>query len=324
MSPSVFLFGMGAVGATHAYIFQLGGAEVTVAARSNAEVAEKKGLDFRSEKYGDSTVKFHKVVKTPSDPSLKGINYDFVVLTNKAIAMTPTASEQVEPVVGPNTTIVIIQNGVGNADQFRERFPNNIVLSAVTWVNAAQPETGVIVHKGNESMQIGVEWNDSLPKEPQQAQLEAFVALLKAGRSDYEIVPDIQQWRWKKTIWNAIWNTLTATTLCNTKEFLESSPAAEATAQALEDEMASIARALGHEIEEDYLRSLLERPDLRNGGIFSSMYGDAKAQRPMEVEVILAAPLRYAKNLGLKTPVLETCVAIVSAMDWRFQNGERR
>jgi ketopantoate reductase len=45
--------------------------------------------------------------------------------------MTPTASEQVEPVVGPNTTIVIIQNGVGNADQFRERFPHNIVLSAV-------------------------------------------------------------------------------------------------------------------------------------------------------------------------------------------------
>jgi ketopantoate reductase len=33
------------------------------------------------------------------------------------------------------------------------------------------------------------------------------------------------------------------------------------------------------------------------------MYADAKAQRPMEVEVILAAPLRYAKKLGLKTPV---------------------
>lgn len=50
------------------------------------------------------------------------------------------------------------------------------------------------------------------------------------------------------------------------QEFLESSPAAEATAQALEDEMASIARALGHEIDEGYLRSLLERPDLREGG----------------------------------------------------------
>lgn len=77
------------------------------------------------------------MVKTPSDPSLKGSNFDFVVLTNKAIAMSPSASEQVEPVVGPNTTIVIIQNGVGNADQFRERFPNNIVLSAV--VSRADP-----------------------------------------------------------------------------------------------------------------------------------------------------------------------------------------
>lgn len=54
------------------------------------------------------------------------------------------------------------------------------------------------------------------------------------------------------------------------------------------------------------------------------MYADAKAQRPMEVEVILAAPLRYAKKLGIKTPVLETCVAIVGAMDWRFQNGLSR
>lgn len=53
------------------------------------------------------------------------------------------------------------------------------------------------MHKGRETMQIGVEWNERRPREPQQARLEAFVALLKAGGSDYELVPDIQQWRWK-------------------------------------------------------------------------------------------------------------------------------
>lgn len=105
---------------------------------------------------------------------------------------------------------------VGNADQFRERFPNNVILSAVvshsadllatygsdgklaqTWVNAAQPETGVIVHKGQEKMQIGVEWAESLARDAQQAKLEDFVALLAAGGSEYDLVPDIQQWRWK-------------------------------------------------------------------------------------------------------------------------------
>ena len=78
-----------------------------------------------------------KVVKTPADSSLKGIEYDFVVLTNKAIKMTPSASEQVQPVVGPNTTIVIIQNGEGNADEFRELFPNNVILSAVVSSSSA-------------------------------------------------------------------------------------------------------------------------------------------------------------------------------------------
>lgn len=31
-----------------------------------------------------------------------------------------------------------------------------------------------------------------------------------------------------------------------------------------------------------------------------------------------------AKKLGLKTPVLETCNAIVAALDWRFQNQKHK
>ncbi|KAL8287099.1 hypothetical protein RQP46_004105 [Phenoliferia psychrophenolica] len=312
----ILLFGLGAVGATHAFILQAGGASVTVCARSNFTVVEEKGLDFRSEKYGDHpNLKFKRVVKTPKDA--EGVKFDFIVCTNKAISMTPTASEQIEPAVSEGTVIVVVQNGVGNADQFKERFPNNVVLSAVTWVNANAPSVGVVVHKGNEKMQIGVETLDH----PQQATaLHDFVAILDKGKSEYELVPDIQVWRWKKTIWNCCWNSLTAMTLCNTKQYLESSDSAYITARALVDEMALIARALGLTIEDEYLDSLLSRADLRVGGITSSMMMDAKAQRPMEVDVILGAPLRLAKSLGLKTPVLETCNAIVSAMDWRFQN----
>ncbi|KAI5479133.1 hypothetical protein MNV49_003993 [Pseudohyphozyma bogoriensis] len=338
----ILLFGLGAVGATHAFIFQHAGAKVTVCARSNYSVVESKvrvrsasaafsptliafvalqGLDFRSEKYGNQPgLKFARAVKTPADESIKGVKFDYIVCCNKAIGMSPTASEQIAPAVSENTTILVIQNGVGNGDEFKERFPNNVVLSAVTWVNANQPETGVIVHKGQEKMQIGVEWSDKLDRAAQQAKLDEFLKILDAAKSEYEAVPEIQEWRWKKTIWNCCWNTLTAVTLCNTKQYLESSDSAYITARALVDEMALIARTLGLNIDDAYLDSLLSRPDLRNGGITSSMMMDAKAQRPMEVEVILSAPLRTAKKLGLKTPVLETCTALVSALDWRFQN----
>lgn len=57
------------------------------------------------------------------------------------------------------------------------------------------------MHKGQEKMQIGVEWSDTLDRTLQQQKLDAFVAILDAGKSEYELVPDIQVWRWKKTIW---------------------------------------------------------------------------------------------------------------------------
>ncbi|KAK4047561.1 hypothetical protein OIV83_005348 [Microbotryomycetes sp. JL201] len=301
---NVFVFGAGAVGSVHAYIFQKAGARVTIAARSNAKVAKEHGLDFQSEKYGNSVVKFDQVVESPADDILKGQTFDFVVMCNKAIQMTPSASEQIAPIVSRQTTIVIIQNGVGNADQFRERFPDNVIISAVTWVNAAQPKTGTIVHKSNEKMEIGVEWSNDLDKQTQQDRLNVFVGMLDKAGSEYLAVDNIQQWRWK--------------------DFLSSSPAAESTARALCQEMALIARTLGHEVDDDYLESLLTRPDLRQGGIISSMYTDAMNQRPMEVEVILQAPLRYAKQLGLQTPVLETCVAIMTALDIKFQKHQQQ
>ena len=41
----------------------------------------------------------------------------------------------------------------------------------------------------------------------------------------------------------------------------------------------------------------------------------------LAVQTIVALPLRKARKLGLKTPTLETIVALVSAVDWRFRNG---
>lgn len=68
-------------------------------------------------------------------------------------------------------------------------------------MNANQPSPGVVVHKGHEKMQIGVEWSDKIDRGVQQYKTDLFLAVLYAGKSEYDEVPDIQVWRWKKTIW---------------------------------------------------------------------------------------------------------------------------
>lgn len=75
------------------------------------------------------------VVKTPSDPAIKDIKYSYVVCSNKAVTVSPSVSEQIAPVVSENTTIVLIQNGIGNEEEFRERFPNNVICSGVVRLN---------------------------------------------------------------------------------------------------------------------------------------------------------------------------------------------
>lgn len=67
------------------------------------------------------------MIKSPSEASA----VDYVVCAHKAIDQEKVAV-QLQPVVDQNrTTIVIIQNGVGNEEAFREQFPGSSILTCV-------------------------------------------------------------------------------------------------------------------------------------------------------------------------------------------------
>jgi ketopantoate reductase len=70
---------------------------------------------------------YSKVLRTVADAEQK---FDFIICTNKAVDQESSATD-IAPGVGDNTSIVIIQNGVGNEDAFRERFPNVTIISCV-------------------------------------------------------------------------------------------------------------------------------------------------------------------------------------------------
>ena len=56
---------------------------------------------------------------------------DYVVCAHKAIDQDEVAA-QLTPVVDPSrTTIVVIQNGVGNEEPFRKQFPQNSIITCV-------------------------------------------------------------------------------------------------------------------------------------------------------------------------------------------------
>ena len=125
----VLLHGLGAIGAFYAFILQRSkDVRLSVTARSNYEAVKANGLLVKSENHGENLFRPAATLRTPGEA---GHPFDFIVCANKATNLEFTA-EQLAPVVDQDrTTIVLMQNGVGNEDPFHRRFPKCSILSGV-------------------------------------------------------------------------------------------------------------------------------------------------------------------------------------------------
>ncbi|KAF5654613.1 galactonate dehydratase [Fusarium sp. NRRL 25303] len=251
-----------------------------------------------------------------------GQKFDFIICTNKAVDQLSTAAD-IAPGVGDNTSIVIIQNGVGNEDAFREKFPSATIISCVTWVGARQPEPGFIHHTTSEDMQVGLYPNKAGDASRDVQHLAQFESLLSIGKTIFQIVPNIQVQRWEKVVWNAAWNSLTALTLMDTHAWLSSSDLSTPMTRKLMKEVIDVANALGVPLESELIDRLLEKI-LAMPPIGSSMRTDCENGKPMEVEVILGYPVRKGRELGIDVATIETLYTILLAINKRLISAQNK
>ncbi|KFZ25334.1 hypothetical protein V502_00190 [Pseudogymnoascus sp. VKM F-4520 (FW-2644)] len=283
------------IGSFYTYILSKSeNVRLTVVARSNYDAIKTNGLTINSEVYGSHSFHPYNVVKTPAEA--KG-TFDYVVCAHKAIDQSSVPA-LLAPVVDNTTTIVVIQNGVGNEEPFREAFPNGIIITCVTWVGALQTSPGVIKHTKSEHTQIGLFPNEKLDKAVEQGRLDAFTAFLNTGGTPYDVVENMQIKRWEKVVWNAAWNSITTLTLLDTQSWLKSEGGMSLTRQ-LMTEVIDVAGKCGvplsYNLIDELINKILKMPE-----IYSSMHADRVAGRQMEVDIILGTPVKKAMEFGMK------------------------
>ena len=166
-------------------------------------------------------------------------------------------------------------------------------------------------------MQIGLYKNTTADAALEAEKLKSFATLLEEGKTIFQVVEDIQRKRWEKVVWNAAWNPLTTLTLVDTKTWLESSDEAYTVTVRLMHEMIDIAQRCSVPLTYDLADELMAKVRTM-GGIGSSMQQDAKAGRPLEVDVILGYPVQKAREFGMDTPVLNTVFALATAVHRRI------
>lgn len=137
-----------------------------------------------------------------------------------------------------STIIVTLQNGVESDEVVASRFGWHRVVPAVVYVGATVDEPGVVTHAAPAGMSIGARPGfDAL-------RLDGLRDVLAASGQPVQISIDIQRERWRKLMWNASFNTVSAMTMRAPGELL-AMPDTRALLRRLMQEVVDVARASG-------------------------------------------------------------------------------
>jgi 2-dehydropantoate 2-reductase len=166
-------------------------------------------------------------------------------------------------------------------------------------------------------MQIGTFPNEVGDAAVDEQRLAYFAELLTAGKTVFQVVPNIQVQRWEKVVWNAAWNTLTTLTLMDTHAWLSSSAGATSMTTRVMQEVIDVARALEVPIDDGLIDRLMTRI-LGMPPIGSSMRTDYDNGKPLEVDIILGYPVRKGRELGIDVPTIETLYILLTAINKRL------
>ncbi|WP_167859618.1 ketopantoate reductase family protein [Paenibacillus cymbidii] len=222
---------------------------------------------------------------------------------------TAAAATSAIPLVGPNTTIVSLQNGWGNADVLAETYSAEQIVVGVTYHSATVLALGKVAHTGMGATFIGpyVDGTAIVPA-------ERMGQVLNECGLETTVTPLVKTEIWKKLILNsAALPTSALTGLC-AGALGESGPTLDLVDE-LAKEAVSVARLLGYEIElED--RILQIHTILRNAGKGrASMLQDAEAKRKTEIEVVNGAVVRAAEKLGVPVPLNKAMIALIAGLE---------
>ncbi|CAO3685854.1 unnamed protein product [Rhizopus stolonifer] len=317
--PHILTVGTGAIGAIYSWRLAQS-CEITTVCRSNYETVKEKGFKIESQKFGDGVFHPHKVARTVSE-CVTTKPFDYILVTLKALPEIYNVADIIAPAVTENTTLVLIQNGLGVEEPIVAKFPNNPLISIVAYISTSQHEPGTITMLAKESLIVGKYLKSNCSSDKQQS---LFVEHLRKGGVQVDVVEDVEQVRWQKLIWNASFSSVCTMTGMTTTEVLESKEALVAI-RGIMREVITAANAEGYDFDqESQIEGLITRTQMSAKNYKPSMQLDRERGSPMEIEVILGAPLKRAKAKQLLVPQLEIMHSICSAANQLIINKMSR
>lgn len=291
-SKRIAIVGAGAVGCYYGGMLAHAGYDVHFLMRSDLEAVRANGLTIltRGERIHISNV--HAYGSTEEIGPC-----DLVIIALKATG-NRMLEQAIPPLLGPQTALLTLQNGLGNEEFLAERWGTERVMGGLCFVCLNRTAHGQIEHYDHGTISLG-----EFRRPPQDRTRAVADALVKAG-IEAKVVDDLVNERWRKLLWNIPFNGLSIAAESATVDVVLQDEGLRTVARNLMSEVLDAARQLGHDIPESYADFQIERSWSMGAYKPSSMI-DWQHRHPVEVEAIWGEPWRQGTAAGAQMPRLE-------------------
>ena len=290
------IVGSGGLGCLFGGILARAGADVTLIARgANLAALRERGLDVTLL----GRPPFHVDVRPADDPARVG-PVDAVLFCVKTYDVE-SAARQALPLIGPDTLVLPVQNGVEAAAQVGAIVGEDHVVPAGVGVTGATLERpGVVVQK---SPHVRLTFGPDRRTEGRRS--ERIRDALAAAGIGATVTPDVERELWEKFVFTLAGLGFMALTRLPIGPTL-ACPETVEVVRGLFVEGVVVGRARGVPLPDDTPRRILERMHglaAANPEARGSMSFDLVAGKRLEIEAINGAVVRMGRELGIPTPL---------------------
>jgi 2-dehydropantoate 2-reductase len=296
----IAIMGAGAIGGYYGTLLRQSGQEVVFLARgAQLQTIRAHGLRVESV-LRDPIIEYVPVRGRPEEVG----PVDLVLFTVKSYDSAPAAAG-LRPLLGPETAVLTLQNGVDNVDVLSGAVGTRHVLGGLCQIFCHLEAPGIVRYTGGPRRVVLGEIDGSITPRAAAAR-DAFAASGVPVELSTQILVDM----WEKYIFINAQGGMTALTRLPIGP-IRSSPATFEMYLDVAAEVAAVGRRHGIAIppgERQRVRAFAQALD--SGGS-SSLYNDLVARRRTELETLLGTVVRLGERYKVPTP---NCRAIYSAL----------
>jgi 2-dehydropantoate 2-reductase len=288
----IAFMGSGGVGGLIGARLAQAGCEVSFVARgAHLKAMQEHGLTLESKVGG---VRLPKVRATDDPGSLGPV--DLVIFAVK-LWDTEAAARSILPLIGRDTGVISLQNGVVKDDILRPIVGPRALMGGVAYMATTISRPGVIEHTGTMQRVVFGEYDGR-----RSNRAEALLAALQKTGIDAQLSDDIRRSIWEKFVFLTGMAAVTATIRLPMGPIL-GNPLTRAFYLDAMREVAAVGRAHGVRLPENFAEERLAFTDTLPATMTASMHHDLERGNRLEVDWLSGAVVELGAAAGVPTPI---------------------